>query len=430
MKKIVVLFVFIFLITLTSVTVASSTVAFSDVPMNHWSYQAMNVLVKAGIVDGYKSGSLQRDKVLSRYEMSQWVAKAMNNSAKATPAQKALIDKLASEFALELNNIATPQEQPTKHYPDFSFTGRYMYQYKITHYPNSSTTTASSDFLRLNGSVAVDEDTTFNFRLTNYGPTNTNFKDTTSRNYGDASTYTEFDRYWITTKVGVVNTSVGHIPFVWNDNIVDSSFFSYDGLQLNWNANGINYDLKHGRFARNVSGYAWDNHSAADMSNIDIDSFRIDGKHNKFDWGAGFIRFYNNKANDHTLASYAEARVGWLIQDNLYVSWDAMRNTHATSGGNFWIGKLVYGDQVLDQQGKSNWTIDYMQSQRNGAFNTFCAIDAPDWGLSDAWKNHDIAYRYALKKNLVARIQRGFTTDIDNSAENYDMWRFQLFYTF
>lgn len=86
---------------------AASTDQFNDVPKDHWAYKAVNELSKVGIIDGYSDKSYQGDKTMTRYEMAQIVEKAMDNSNKANAKQKALIDKLASEFALELNNIDT-----------------------------------------------------------------------------------------------------------------------------------------------------------------------------------------------------------------------------------------------------------------------------------------------------------------------------------
>jgi len=78
---------------------------FSDVPAKHWSYDAVTKLAKAGIVDGYSDGTFKGDKVISRYEMAQMVAKAMAHSDKATAEQKAAIDKLSVEFASELEGL-------------------------------------------------------------------------------------------------------------------------------------------------------------------------------------------------------------------------------------------------------------------------------------------------------------------------------------
>jgi len=80
---------------------ATPNVAFTDVPAKHWSYDAVTYLAKAGIIDGYSDSTFRGDKTMTRYEMSQIVYKAMQNQNKANIAQKALIDKLAAEYALE-----------------------------------------------------------------------------------------------------------------------------------------------------------------------------------------------------------------------------------------------------------------------------------------------------------------------------------------
>lgn len=83
----------------------AATNPFTDVPAKHWSYDAVAKLANAGIVDGYGDGTFRGDKVMSRYEMAQIVAKAMAHSDKATAEQKASIDKLSVEFASELEGL-------------------------------------------------------------------------------------------------------------------------------------------------------------------------------------------------------------------------------------------------------------------------------------------------------------------------------------
>lgn len=86
---------------------AASTGDFADLPADHWAYKAVSELARVGIIEGYDDKTFRGDKTMTRYEMSQVVEKAMDNSGKANAKQKALIDKLASEFALELNKIDT-----------------------------------------------------------------------------------------------------------------------------------------------------------------------------------------------------------------------------------------------------------------------------------------------------------------------------------
>ena len=70
---------------------------FSDVPAGHWAYDSVAKLAAAGVVDGYADGAFDGDKLMTRYEMAQIVAKAM--------AKGADCDKLAAEFAEELDNL-------------------------------------------------------------------------------------------------------------------------------------------------------------------------------------------------------------------------------------------------------------------------------------------------------------------------------------
>lgn len=91
----------------TALTVAFAVPAFAnpfaDVPAKHWAYDAVNKLAQAGIVDGYGDGTFRGEKTMTRYEMAQIVAKAMNKNLNSD--QKATVDKLSKEFATELNNL-------------------------------------------------------------------------------------------------------------------------------------------------------------------------------------------------------------------------------------------------------------------------------------------------------------------------------------
>ena len=70
---------------------------FSDVPAGHWAYDSINKLAAAGVIEGYGDSTFGGDKLMTRYEMAQIVAKAM--------AKGANVDKMAAEFADELDNL-------------------------------------------------------------------------------------------------------------------------------------------------------------------------------------------------------------------------------------------------------------------------------------------------------------------------------------
>lgn len=72
---------------------------FADVPADHWAYDSVAQLQAAGVIEGYTSGEYMGNSTMTRYEMAQIVAKAMNKLDSADDANKARIDKLAAEFS-------------------------------------------------------------------------------------------------------------------------------------------------------------------------------------------------------------------------------------------------------------------------------------------------------------------------------------------
>ena len=94
---------------------------FSDVPAGHWAYDAVNKLAAEGVVDGYPDGTYGGDKLMTRYEMAQIVAKAMANGAN--------VDKLAAEFAGELDSLGVRVANLEKKADNVRITGQIRYEY-------------------------------------------------------------------------------------------------------------------------------------------------------------------------------------------------------------------------------------------------------------------------------------------------------------
>ena len=94
---------------------------FSDVPAGHWAYDAVNKLAAEGVVDGYPDGTYGGDKLMTRYEMAQIVAKAM--------AKGANVDKLAAEFADELDSLGVRVANLEKKADNVKITGQIRASY-------------------------------------------------------------------------------------------------------------------------------------------------------------------------------------------------------------------------------------------------------------------------------------------------------------
>lgn len=104
-KSIKALILTVSLIFALTCTTYAANASFNDVPTNHWAYDAVSRLAKAGLVDGMEDGTFRGDRAMSRYEMAILVSKTIDKYKKADPAQKAAIDKLSAEFASELNQL-------------------------------------------------------------------------------------------------------------------------------------------------------------------------------------------------------------------------------------------------------------------------------------------------------------------------------------
>ena len=94
---------------------------FSDVPQGHWAYASVAQLAADGVIDGYADGAFNGDKLLTRYEMAQIVAKAMANGAN--------VDKLAAEFADELDTLGVRVTKLEKGADAVKITGEVRYHY-------------------------------------------------------------------------------------------------------------------------------------------------------------------------------------------------------------------------------------------------------------------------------------------------------------
>jgi hypothetical protein len=95
---------------------------FSDVPAGHWAYDSISKLAAAGVIEGYGDDTFRGDRLMTRYEMAQIVAKAM--------AKGANVDKLAAEFADELDALGVRVAALEKKADNVKITGYFRYHYE------------------------------------------------------------------------------------------------------------------------------------------------------------------------------------------------------------------------------------------------------------------------------------------------------------
>jgi hypothetical protein len=157
------------LTTALVVGAASTTFAaanpFSDVPADHWAYDAVAQLAADGVIDGYGDGTYKGQQNITRYEMAQMVAKAMAKSTSG--ADKALVDKLAAEFADELNNLGVRVAKLERNADMVKWNGKA--EYTVARYGAANTTDydkrTNNLLFRLEPSAEVNSNWHVNARL-------------------------------------------------------------------------------------------------------------------------------------------------------------------------------------------------------------------------------------------------------------------------
>ena len=116
-----------FVIGAASTTFAAAN-PFSDVPRDHWAYDAVTQLAADGVVEGYGDGTYRGDRNITRYEMAQMVAKAMAKD-NLSSSDRALVDRLAAEFADELNNLGVRVSNLERNADMVKWNGKLEYTY-------------------------------------------------------------------------------------------------------------------------------------------------------------------------------------------------------------------------------------------------------------------------------------------------------------
>ena len=172
---------------------------FSDVPAGHWAYDSINKLATAGVIEGYGDTTFGGDKLMTRYEMAQIVAKAM--------AKGANVDKLAAEFADELDTLGVRVAALEKKADNVKITGNIRYNY--ADYDEDGYATGLRSRIWVNGQI--NDDWSYTGMLQNVQ----NLKD----NAGNEKT--DFQRAYVDGKIGGVAVEAGRLQLT----LVDGNLY-------------------------------------------------------------------------------------------------------------------------------------------------------------------------------------------------------------
>ena len=196
---------------------------FSDVPAGHWAYDSVAKLAAEGVVDGYADGAFDGEKLMTRYEMAQIVAKAM--------AKGADCDKLAAEFADELDTLGVRVAKLESKADAVKITGEVRY-----HYADKETDGMSQGGNHLEGKKFNENQ--LRSRIWIQGQVNEDWKYTgmlqNTQDFDNETSDEEskFKRAYVEGKIGGVDVLAGRYnAFLVNGNLYDEHA---DGIELSY----------------------------------------------------------------------------------------------------------------------------------------------------------------------------------------------------
>ena len=379
---------------------------FSDVPAGHWAYDSINKLAAAGVIEGYGDTTFGGDKLMTRYEMAQIVAKAM--------AKGANVDKLAAEFADELDNLGVRVANLEKKADNVKVTGELRYHYKDDGADINGYATELRSRIWVNGQINDD------WKYTGMIENIQNLKD----NKGNEDT--KFQRAYVNGKLGGLAVQAGRYHAKWSEgNVYDNRF---DGVQV-----------AYGKDVKLVAGYG----KAAQMNGVndaatakanaeDTYYAELSGKVDKLSLAAGYYKFEDVKEVkdvDDTIwtvgANYAFDKNfklgamylngdqdGYKGDDDGFVVTASYKGAKAAKAGSWGLVAKYY------DQGFST----YIDHTMNGYADKYAST-------TEGFKGYSVAANYTFAKNIVGQVEWYDLEAKEGTKDAQTLWS-QVVFTF
>ena len=375
---------------------------FSDVPAGHWAYDAVNKLAAEGVVDGYPDGTYGGDKLMTRYEMAQIVAKAM--------AKGANVDKLAAEFADELDSLGVRVANLEKKSDNVKITGQIRPSYRSVDGAGSNHQGYLRTRLFLNGQI--NEDWTYTGRFQN-------------RQYFDNESgddNLELNWAYVSGPIGGVKVEAGRQDFVMGD-VVDNRG---DGVKLSYGDN-----VKVIGWAYKASSSAWTNtgNGFFDGGVEDGDRVYVAGVEGKFGVVGADLHYY--KADTAREQDIWELALDGEIAKDLtlrgsYFYGDSDVNGYDGDESGYLVG-LAYRGAKASKPG--SWGLYANYSDRPLAtfleptlFAGGYAVFPGDTAAGDGYQGYDVGANLTLAKNIVFNVKYADMESREGSEDTQTLW--------
>ena len=472
-------------------TCAFAANPFVDVPTDSWAYKSVVELADAGIIQGVDGSYFQGERNITRYEAAEMVAKAMAHMDKASVEQRALINKLADEYADELNNLGVRVSALENRVGNVKLTGdariRYIHQSegdKVTKNEsrnkniNSTYATKENKEKVVNGATKNDNSWSYRVRVR----ANAQVNDRTKVTYGISSDNHFFsDNGQASDQDNDIYTDLANVDYNFGGNNWDLLVGRYnykiggdrtygflfgdtfDGAQLKYQNDKFAATAGYGKFkAGDIAGYTT---TKKDANGKDVVDYQMDGVKTGYGELEGF--FGGGRAagsalgvyyNDFTVSggdngsevykdafhfddmwgAYGSFNLGkWNLLANYekYNSTDSAKTNFGGDDPEVWVGKLTYGAANFAAPKSWDAWVEYVNADQG-----FADAAGNFIGSTDGWRNDSllnnvkswgVGVDYTFAKNAQFQIMQSFATSAkDGSADPGEETRAQFVFVF
>ena len=365
---------------------------FSDVPDEHWAYDAIAQLAADGVVEGYGDGTYRGDRNITRYEMAQMIAKAMTRTD-VSATDKALLDKLAAEFGEELNNIGVRVAALEKYADKLSWTGEFRYIFKSDRRENAERNDLNRLEVRLFPTAEINKHWQAKARITS----RFNLKTDTDSN--PVMTYAFAEGKYGNFKVALGKMSNYSTN---DDGLVTDNYFS--GVQLTYGGKwqGIfeagRWDMAQG----NGAGAEFSGDTAANYQGL-----QVNYSHSKFFGGVAFRRFQSagfgevigySRDNNADSANVFSVGASYKFDKNFGIAGAYAKNTKADDYAQSYSAKLSYKGAKRADAGSWGAYAAYRYVSKNVSF----APTYESMFSENHRKGWEVGLQYVPVKNILA----------------------------
>ena len=365
---------------------------FSDVPAGHWAYDSVAELAAAGVVDGYADGTYGGDKLMTRYEMAQIVAKAM--------AKGANVDKLAAEFADELDSLGVRVANLEKKADNVKITGEVRYRYVDNDHDLAAGGGYTNDLrTRLWIKGQVNDDWSYTGMLEN--------TQDFSNDAGDEGV--DFQRAYVEGKLGGMDVTAGRYnAFFANGNVYDTRA---DGVELTYGdkvkVKGFVGKATDGVGPVSEAEYSYGNYAGAEVT-ADMGNFNLIGGYVNFkDMGEGYDLLAGNTFDNAIWYVGADYSFGDFVLNGMYLKGDMSSDDAAAEaffdGGDddgYVVGLTYKGAKAAEVGSYGLFANYYDQGGQTYVAHTTDATTFAGTGF----KGYGVGMDYTVAKNMVAKV--------------------------